>query len=88
MKLVDRVTELAEQRGATPAQLAIAWVMAKGEDVVPIPGTKSPRRLEENAAAADIALSAEEIAELDDAVSPEAVRGNRYPDEMMALLNN
>jgi aryl-alcohol dehydrogenase-like predicted oxidoreductase len=63
-------------------------VMAKGEDVVPIPGTKSPRRLEENAAAVDIALSAQEIAQLDEAVSPDAVRGNRYPDEMMALLNN
>ena len=87
LKLADRVTDLAEERGVTPAQLAIAWVMAKGEDVVPIPGTKSPRRLEENAAAADIELSAEEIAELDDAVSPEAVRGDRYPDEMMALLN-
>jgi len=87
LKLADRVTDLAEERGVTPAQLAIAWVMAKGEDVVPIPGTKSPRRLEENAAAAHIELSAEEIAELDDAVSPEAVRGDRYPDEMMALLN-
>jgi aryl-alcohol dehydrogenase-like predicted oxidoreductase len=88
IKLVDRVTELAEHRDVTPAQLAIAWVMAKGEDIVPIPGTKSPRRLEENAAAADIELSAEEIAQLDEAVTPEAVRGNRYPDEMMALLNN
>ena len=88
LKLADRVSELAEQRGVAPAQLAIAWVMAKGEDVVPIPGTKSPRRLEENAAAADIELSAREIAQLDDAVSREAVRGNRYPDEMMALLNN
>ncbi len=88
LALADRVTELAEKRGVTPAQLAIAWVMAKGEDVVPIPGTKSPRRLEENAAAADIELSTQEIAELNDAVSPEAVRGNRYPEEMMALLNN
>ena len=62
--------------------------MAKGNDVVPIPGTKSPRRLEENAAAADVNLSAGDIEELDGAISPEAVRGSRYNDEMMALLNN
>ncbi|MFL5828373.1 MAG: aldo/keto reductase [Solirubrobacteraceae bacterium] len=86
--LADRVAELAEQRSITPAQLALAWVMAKGEDIIPIPGTKSPRRLEENAAAAEIQLSEEDIAELDDAVSPEAVRGSRYPEEMMTLLGN
>jgi aryl-alcohol dehydrogenase-like predicted oxidoreductase len=88
LQLADRVTELAERRGITPAQLALAWVMAKGNDVVPIPGTKSPRRLEDNAAAAQIKLSAEDIEELDRAISPEAVRGSRYPEEMMALLNN
>jgi aryl-alcohol dehydrogenase-like predicted oxidoreductase len=88
LQLADRVTELAERRGITPAQLALAWVMAKGKDVVPIPGTKSPRRLEDNAAAAQIELSAEDIEELDHAISPEAVRGSRYPEEMMALLNN
>jgi aryl-alcohol dehydrogenase-like predicted oxidoreductase len=88
LQLADRVTELAERRGITPAQLALAWVMAKGNDVVPIPGTKSPRRLEDNAAAAQIELSAEDIEELDRAISPEAVRGSRYPEEMMALLNN
>jgi aryl-alcohol dehydrogenase-like predicted oxidoreductase len=75
-------------RGITPAQLALAWVMAKGEDIVPIPGTKSPRRLEENAAAAETELSAQDVEELDNAISPEAVRGDRYPGEMMALLNN
>ena len=88
LQLADRVTELAEQRGVTPAQLALAWVMAKGEDIIPIPGTKSPRRLEENAAAAEVELSAEDIEELDNAISPEAVRGTRYTEEMMALLNN
>ena len=88
LRLADRVSELAEQHGVTPAQLALAWVLAKGEDIVPIPGTKSPRRLEENAAAAEIELSAAEIAELDDAISREAVRGSRYSQEMMALLNN
>ncbi len=88
LELADRVTEIAERRGITPAQLALAWVMAKGEDIVPIPGTKSPRRLEENAAAAEIKLSAQDVEELDNAISPEAVRGDRYPEGMMALLNN
>jgi aryl-alcohol dehydrogenase-like predicted oxidoreductase len=88
LSLADRVRELAEQRSVTAAQLAIAWVMAKGEDVVPIPGTKSPRRLEENAAASEIDLSQEDVDELDNAVSPDSVRGNRYPEQMMALLGN
>jgi aryl-alcohol dehydrogenase-like predicted oxidoreductase len=88
LQLADRVTELADQRSVTPAQLALAWVMAKGQDIVPIPGTKSPRRLEENAAAAEIRLSAEDIDELDSAISRDAVRGSRYAEEMMALLNN
>ena len=88
LALADRVTQIAERRGITPAQLALAWVMAQGADIVPIPGTKSPRRLEENAAAADIQLSPEDVEELSDAISPEAVKGDRYPEGMMALLNN
>ena len=86
LQLADRVTELAERHSITPAQLALAWVMAKGEDIVPIPGTKRPERLEENAAAAEISLSAEDVDELDNAISPEAVRGSRYPEQMMSLL--
>jgi aryl-alcohol dehydrogenase-like predicted oxidoreductase len=86
--LADRVTELAGQRHITPAQLALAWVMAKGEDIVAIPGTKSPKRLEENAAAADVKLSPADVEELDNAISPDAVRGARYPEQMMGLLNN
>jgi aryl-alcohol dehydrogenase-like predicted oxidoreductase len=86
--LADRVTELASKRQVTPAQLALAWVMAKGEDIVPIPGTKSPKRLEENAAAADVKLSAAEVDELDGAISRDAVRGARYPEQMMGMLNN
>jgi aryl-alcohol dehydrogenase-like predicted oxidoreductase len=88
LQLADRVTELAEKRGVTPAQLALAWVLAKGEDIVPIPGTKSPRRLEENAAAVDVTLSADEVQELDNAISRDAVVGSRYPEQMMGLLNN
>jgi aryl-alcohol dehydrogenase-like predicted oxidoreductase len=88
LQLADRVTGLARQRDITPAQLALAWVSAKGEDIVPIPGTKSPQRIEENAAADLVKLSAEDIEELDNAISPHAVRGSRYPEQMMALLNN
>jgi aryl-alcohol dehydrogenase-like predicted oxidoreductase len=88
LRLADRVAELAERIGATPAQVALAWVLAKGEDVVPIPGTKSPVRLEENAAAVDLELSAEQIAELDEAVAPELVRGERYDESGMAMLDD
>jgi aryl-alcohol dehydrogenase-like predicted oxidoreductase len=88
LQLADRVAELARELGITPAQLALAWVLAKGEDIVPIPGTKSPRRIEENAAATQVELSDEDIEELDNAISPAAVRGSRYPEQMMSLLNN
>jgi aryl-alcohol dehydrogenase-like predicted oxidoreductase len=88
VRLADIVSELAERRGVTPAQLAIAWVLAKGEDIVPIPGTKSPRRLEENAGATDVRLSADDVAELDNAISREAVSGERYPEAMMTLISN
>jgi aryl-alcohol dehydrogenase-like predicted oxidoreductase len=88
VELADRVRALAEQRGVTPAQLALAWVHAKGEDIVPIPGTKRPERLEENAAAAAIAieLSAEDIAALDQAVPADAVVGGRYREADMELI--
>ncbi len=88
LRLADRVAELAEQIGATPAQVALAWVLAKGEDLVPIPGTKRPERLEENAAAVELELSDDQLAELDAAISPGAVRGDRYDDSGMAMLNH
>ena len=84
--LADAVSDLAARRHVTPAQLAIAWVMAQGENIVPIPGTKSPKRIEENAGAAHVRLSAEDVAELDGAISPDAVRGDRYAAEMMSLI--
>jgi aryl-alcohol dehydrogenase-like predicted oxidoreductase len=83
--LVSRVAELAAARGVTPAQLALAWVLHRGEDIVPIPGTKHRERVEENAAAADLELSAEEMAVLDAAVPREAVRGDRHWN--MAAVN-
>jgi aryl-alcohol dehydrogenase-like predicted oxidoreductase len=86
--LANQVIELAEKRGVTPAQLALAWVLAKGDDIVPIPGTKNPSRLEENAKATEIGLSAQDIAGLDDAISPDVVFGARYAETGMAMLNH
>ena len=86
--LADQVTEMADGLGITPAQLALAWVQAKGEDIVPIPGTKSPRRLEENAAAVDVRLSAEDIAALDAALPADGVAGTRYSASDMELLSH
>ena len=83
--LAQRVAELAGERGVTPAQLALAWLLARGGDVVPIPGTKRAARVEENAAAAGIALDAEEMARLDAAVPRDAVAGARHWD--MAAVN-
>ena len=85
--LADRVRELAVERGVTPAQLALAWVHAKGEDIVPIPGTKRPGRLEENVAALDVQLSDEDVATLDEAIPAGAAVGTRYREADMALIN-
>ncbi len=80
LALVDAVRAIAGQLDATPGQLALAWVLAQGEDVVPIPGTKRVRYLEENAAAADLVLTREHLDALDDAVPADAVAGERYGD--------
>jgi aryl-alcohol dehydrogenase-like predicted oxidoreductase len=86
-QLVDAVTQLANRRGCTPAQLALAWVLSRGEHILPIPGTKRRVRLEENVGAARITLSAEEINALDTLLSPDAIAGARYPDSLMELVN-
>ena len=80
LALVEKIKELAEQKDATPSQLALAWVLAQGEDVVPIPGTKRVRYLEENVQADQVRLSDDELAELDAAVPRSAIVGDRYPD--------
>lgn len=87
LALVDRVRMLAQRKGCQASQLALAWVLAQGEDVVPIPGTKRRRYLEENAAAVEVALTAAELAEIDAAFPPDAAAGLRYPEEMMRLVN-
>jgi aryl-alcohol dehydrogenase-like predicted oxidoreductase len=84
--LVDRVRAIAERKGAAPGQLALAWVLAKGDDIVPIPGTKRRKYLEENAAAADVRLTSNEIAKIEAAIPQHAVAGERYaPAGMKAI---
>jgi aryl-alcohol dehydrogenase-like predicted oxidoreductase len=80
LALVVRIREIAEAKGATPGQLALAWVLAQGDDVVPIPGTKRVRYLEENVAAAALQLTEEDLSALEQAVPREAVAGDRYGD--------
>ena len=80
LELVDRVREIASEKGAEPGQLALAWLLAQGEDIVPIPGTKRRGYLEENAAAAEIELSDDELARIDEAAPAGATAGDRYPD--------
>jgi aryl-alcohol dehydrogenase-like predicted oxidoreductase len=87
LELVERVREIADSRAVTPAQLALAWLLHRGRDIVPIPGTKHRARLEENVAAADIALTEEEVTRLDSAVPVGAASGARYPERAMAALN-
>jgi aryl-alcohol dehydrogenase-like predicted oxidoreductase len=87
MRAADAVRALATEKGATPGQIALAWLLHKGDDIVPIPGTKRRSYLEENIAAADIALSGEDMQRLDDALRPEAVSGPRYSARMMTLID-
>jgi aryl-alcohol dehydrogenase-like predicted oxidoreductase len=85
LKLAERVKELAEEKGITPGQLALAWVLSRGEQIVPIPGTKRRSYLEENLAAADVRLSAEESERIADAIP--AAAGERYPEAAMQTVN-
>jgi aryl-alcohol dehydrogenase-like predicted oxidoreductase len=80
LELVERVTELAAENGVTPGQLALAWVLAQGDEVVPIPGTKRLKYLEENVAAAEVELSDEDLRRIDDAAPAGAAAGDRYAD--------
>ncbi|HEX3823388.1 MAG TPA: aldo/keto reductase [Mycobacteriales bacterium] len=79
LELVDAVREIAGEKGCTPGQLALAWVMAQGEDVVPIPGTKRPSYLEENVAACDVSLSDDDLRRLDQLAPQGVAAGGRYP---------
>jgi aryl-alcohol dehydrogenase-like predicted oxidoreductase len=87
MRAADAVRAIAEGKGAKPGQVALAWLLHKGNDIVPIPGTKRRTYLEENVAAADISLDLEDMKRLDDALRPEAVSGPRYNDNQMAMVD-
>jgi aryl-alcohol dehydrogenase-like predicted oxidoreductase len=87
LELVARVRELAAGKGITPSQLAIAWVLAQGGDVVPIPGTKRRSYLEENAVALEVELTAEDLAAIEQVTPKESVAGERYTPEHMANVN-
>jgi len=86
LELVRHVERLAKDKGVTPAQLALEWLLARQPDLVPIPGTKSRARMEENLAAVDVALSAEELAEIKRIAPPGVAVGERYPTAMMGSV--
>jgi len=87
LDLVERVEEIAKEKRSTPSQLALAWVMAQGNDIVPIPGTKRRKYLEENVGAMDLKLSPEDLARIHAAFPPDSAAGNRYPAHMVAMLD-
>jgi aryl-alcohol dehydrogenase-like predicted oxidoreductase len=87
LALADRLAELAREKGCTPAQLALAWLLSRGPDIVPIPGTKHPRYVEENVAAVDLALSFTDLERIEHAVRPEEVVGERYSPSRMTLVD-
>jgi aryl-alcohol dehydrogenase-like predicted oxidoreductase len=87
LALQQRLEEIAREKGCTPAQLALAWLLAQGEDIVPIPGTKRIKYLEENASAVKIALIAEDLARIASAVPVEQVAGPRYSEPAMRRVN-
>jgi aryl-alcohol dehydrogenase-like predicted oxidoreductase len=87
MRAASIVREVAARYGVSPATIALAWLLHKGDDIVPIPGTKRRKYLEENAAAASLTLSADDIATLDDALRPEAIAGPRYNERAMGWVD-
>jgi aryl-alcohol dehydrogenase-like predicted oxidoreductase len=84
--MVDMVTRFAQNKKATPAQIALAWLLAQKPWIVPIPGTTKVNRLEENLGATDVHLSADDLRELDTAASKIPVQGARYPEELQKLV--
>lgn len=86
LELVEKVKQIADEKGCTPSQLALAWVLAQGNDIVPIPGTKRVKYLEENIAAADIMLSDDDLKRLDEVAPKGVTAGDRYPD--MSTVNH
>lgn len=87
LELVRKIGEIANKKKCTPSQLALAWVLAQGEDIVPIPGTKRRQYIQENAAAADIVLTPEDIKQINELAPQGVAAGARYPEEMMNLVS-
>ena len=87
LAIADAIAEIAREKGATSAQLALAWVLAQGQDIVPIPGTSNAQRLEENVRSADVVLTPDEMNQLNQVAPKGAVVGDRYAPEMMQLIN-
>ena len=87
LQLLEEVNAIAAEKGCTPSQLALAWVLAQGKDIVPIPGTKRRKYLEENIAAVNVRLTAADLARIDRVLPPGAAAGTRYPEAAMRSLN-
>ncbi len=87
LDLVKRVEEIANEKHCTPSQLALAWVLAQGKDIVPIPGTKRRKYLEDNIGAVNVRLSAQDLRRIEEAFPSGAAAGERYPEQMMQLVN-
>jgi aryl-alcohol dehydrogenase-like predicted oxidoreductase len=86
LELVDGITAVGRRKGCTAGQLTLAWLLAQGEDVIPIPGTKKVKYLEENVGALDVKLTKEEVREIRELIEATEVQGSRYPDVMMNTL--
>jgi aryl-alcohol dehydrogenase-like predicted oxidoreductase len=87
LDLVERVGEIARERRCTPAQLALAWALAQGDDIVPIPGTKRRKYLQENVGALSVELTSADLSRIDEVAPKHAFAGSRYPKAMMELLS-
>jgi aryl-alcohol dehydrogenase-like predicted oxidoreductase len=87
IQLVERIKEIAAEKGRTPGQLALAWVLAQGDDIVPIPGTKRRQYLEENIQALEVQLNADDFRQIEEAMPREAIAGQRYSEDMMRMVN-
>ena len=87
LELADKVRKISDEKGITPSQLALAWLLYQGGDIVPIPGTKRRERLEENAAAADVTLADEDLRRIEEAIPRGSVAGERYAEQQMRFVN-
>jgi len=87
LDLVNKVEEIAKEKRCTPSQLALAWVLAQGDDIVPIPGTKRTKYLEDNAGALDVELTPEDLHRIEETFPHGVAAGLRYPEQMMHLVN-